>query len=101
LGHIHYILDLELGLWVDLIQEELIQVHIIQHTLVQGGGNWYTSSNYLVTESFSLRNVKDIEINTTNIVNAWYSSSLPNYGFLVKLTGSLEFNSSEYVQPHI
>jgi hypothetical protein len=65
----------------------------------QGGGNWYTSSNYLVTESFSLRNVKDIEINTTNIVNAWYSASLPNYGFLVKLTGSLEFNSSEYVQP--
>ena len=64
-----------------------------------GGGNWYTSSNYLVTESFSLRNVKDIEINTTNIVNAWYSSSLPNYGFLVKLTGSLEFNSSQYVQP--
>jgi hypothetical protein len=65
----------------------------------QGGGNWYTSSTYLVTESFVLRNVKDIEINTTNIVNAWYSASLPNYGFLVKLTGSLEFNPSEYVQP--
>jgi hypothetical protein len=65
----------------------------------QGGGNWYTSSTYLVTESFALRNVKDIEVNTTNIVNAWYSSSLPNYGFIVKLTGSLEFNPSEYVQP--
>jgi len=65
----------------------------------QGGGNWYTSSTYLVTESFALRNVKDIEVNTTNIVNAWYSSSLPNYGFLVKLTGSLEFNPSQYVQP--
>lgn len=65
----------------------------------QGGGNWYTSSTYLITESFSLRNVKDIEVNTTNIVNAWYSSSLPNYGFIVKLTSSLEFNSSEYVQP--
>jgi hypothetical protein len=65
----------------------------------QGGGNWYTSSAYLVTESFSLRNVKDIEVNTTNIVNAWYSSSLPNYGFIVKLTSSLEFNPSEYVQP--
>ena len=65
----------------------------------QGGGNWYTSSTYLVTESFALRNVKDIEVNTTNIVNAWYSASLPNYGFIVKLTGSLEFNSSEYVQP--
>lgn len=65
----------------------------------QGGGNWYTSSAYLVTESFSLRNVKDIEIDATNIVNAWHDSSLPNYGFLIKLTSSLEFNPSEYVQP--
>jgi hypothetical protein len=65
----------------------------------QGGGNWYTSSTYLTTESFALRNVKDIEVNTTNIVNAWYSSSLPNYGFIVKLTGSLEFNASQFVQP--
>jgi len=65
----------------------------------QGGGNWYTSSNYLVTESFALRDVKDIEINTSNTVNAWYSSSIPNYGFLIKLTGSQEFNISEYVQP--
>lgn len=65
----------------------------------QGGGNWYTSSNYLITESFSLRNVKDIEVDTTNIVDAWYDSTLPNYGFIVKLTSSLEFNSSEYVQP--
>jgi hypothetical protein len=65
----------------------------------QGGGNWYTSSNYLVTKSFALRDVKDIEVNTSNTVNAWYSSSIPNYGFLVKLTGSQEFNTSEYVQP--
>ena len=65
----------------------------------QGGGNWYTASNYLVTESFALRDVKDIEINTSNTVNAWYSSSIPNYGFLVKLTGSQEFNTSEYIQP--
>jgi hypothetical protein len=65
----------------------------------QGGGNWYTSSTYLATESFALRNVKDIEVNTTNIVNAWYSSSLPNYGFIVKLTGSLEFIANQFVQP--
>ncbi len=65
----------------------------------QGGGNWYTASNYLVTESFALRDVKDIEINTNNTVNAWYSSSIPNYGFIVKLTGSQEFNISEYIQP--
>jgi hypothetical protein len=65
----------------------------------QGGGNWYTSSTYLVTESFALRDVKDISLDVSNIVNAWYSSSIPNYGFIVKLTGSLEFNPSKYVQP--
>ena len=64
-----------------------------------GGGNWYTSSTYLVTESFNLRDIKDIEINATNIVNAWYDNSLPNYGFLIKLTSSLEFNPSIYNQP--
>jgi hypothetical protein len=65
----------------------------------QGGGNWYTSSTYLVTESFALRDVKDIELDASNTVNAWYSASILNYGFIVKLTGSQEFNPSEYVQP--
>jgi len=64
-----------------------------------GGGNWYTSSAYQVTESFGLRTVKDIELDVSNTVNAWYSASLPNYGFLVKLTGSKEFNPSKNVQP--
>jgi hypothetical protein len=65
----------------------------------QGGGNWFTSSLYLVTESFALRNVKDFDVNVSSTVNAWYSSSLVNYGFIVKLTGSLEFINNEEVQP--
>jgi hypothetical protein len=65
----------------------------------QGGGNWFTSSNYLVTTSFGLRSTKDIELGVKNIVNAWSSSIFPNNGFLIKLSGSSEFNSSEYVQP--
>jgi hypothetical protein len=65
----------------------------------QGGGNWFTSSNYLVTASFGLRSTKDIELGVKNIVNAWSSSIFPNNGFLIKLSGSSEFNSSEYVQP--
>jgi hypothetical protein len=65
----------------------------------QGGGNWFTSSNYLVTESFGLRSTKDIELDVKNIVNAWSSSTILNNGFLIKLSGSSEFNSSEYVQP--
>lgn len=64
-----------------------------------GGGNWYTGSNFKVTESFGLRTVKDIELDVSNIVNAWYSSSIPNYGFIIKLTGSQEFNSNKGIQP--
>jgi len=64
-----------------------------------GGGNWFTETTYLSTSSFSLRDKKDIEVNVTNTVNAWYNSSIPNYGFIVKLTGSQEFNSTSSVQP--
>lgn len=64
-----------------------------------GGGNWYTASTYLVTESFGLRSNKDLDLNVSNIVNAWSSSALPNYGFIVKLSSSSEFVNNEDVQP--
>jgi len=64
-----------------------------------GGGNWYTGSSFRVTESFGLRTVKDIELDVSTIVNTWYSSSIPNYGFIVKLTGSQEFNPNQNIQP--
>lgn len=65
----------------------------------QGGGNWFITPSLKVTESFELRDTKDIEVNVTNTVSAWFNSSIPNYGFIVKLTGSQEFNTSQYVQP--
>jgi hypothetical protein len=85
-----------------------------------GGGNWFfdTSGSYYVIVgyvepgymatgyssgsvniSFGLRSPKDIEANVSNIVNAWIGEALPNYGFIVKLTGSQEFNPNQYVQP--
>ena len=69
----------------------------------QGGGNWFYSGSgvpsYKVTQSFELRSNKDITANVTTIVSKWYSGSLPNNGFIVKLTGSQEFNPNQYVQP--
>ena len=65
----------------------------------QGGGNWFTGSNFIASQSFELRNEKDIEVIVTTTVNAWSSSLIPNYGFIVKLTGSQEFNPSKYIQP--
>ena len=67
----------------------------------QGGGNWFITSSFKVSQSFGLRSTKDIDVSVKNTVNAWYSSSIPNYGFIAKLTGSIEFNSSSYVQPDL
>lgn len=58
-----------------------------------GGANWWTSSNYQYTQSFTSDDTKDIEIKTTNIVSAWYSGSISNNGFILKHSSSLEFTS--------
>jgi hypothetical protein len=69
----------------------------------QGGGNWfYSGSNtpsYKVTQSFNLRDLKDFNLDVTNIVNKWYSGSIPNYGFITKWEDSIEFNTSSFNQP--
>ena len=59
-----------------------------------GGGLWYTSSAYQSTQSFTNSTSKDIELKVTNTVNAWYSSSIANEGFILKHGSSLEFTTS-------
>ena len=67
----------------------------------QGGGSWFTSSGLIptITESFGLRSEKDLELGVKDLVNLWYSGSINNNGFLVKLSGSAEFNPSKNNQP--
>lgn len=66
----------------------------------QGGGSWfYSGSNLPITESFGLREIKDFSLSVKNITNLWYSSSIPNYGFIIKLSGSNEFSPSVSNQP--
>ena len=86
-----------------------------------GGGNWFydvSGSLYVVAGyvipgyvtvqlqfsgsvdvSFGLRSNKDIEANVSNISNAWINNTIPNYGFIVKLTSSLEFSTNQNIQP--
>jgi len=59
-----------------------------------GGGAWYTSSLYQATQSFNFISSKDIEMKVSNTVKAWYSGSIPNYGFILKHSSSLEFTSA-------
>ena len=86
-----------------------------------GGGNWFydaSGSLYVVAGyvlpgyvaiqlpfsgsanvSFGLRSNKDIEANVSNISNAWINNTIPNYGFIVKLTSSIEFETNQNIQP--
>jgi hypothetical protein len=78
-----------------------------------GGGTWYTGSsdpnhtNLTPTQSFDIRTTKDIDINVSDIVKVWYSSSnsiggytnIQNNGFIVKWEKAVEFSTSDAVQP--
>ena len=84
-----------------------------------GGGNWYTGSgNYTnvnnanmgVSQSFNLRSEKDLNVNVTDILKVWYSSSkninagqieIANEGFIVKWEESQEFITSSAVSPQL
>jgi hypothetical protein len=62
-----------------------------------GGATWYVTQSLSSSQTFGYYTDKDIDINTTNIVRAWYSSSIQNSGFIVKQKN--EFIDSEDVQP--
>ena len=73
-----------------------------------GGGSWYYSGSdgtlYAVTQSFDTRSEKDLNVGVKTVVANWYSSSLgidssgslPNYGFIVKFSGSYEDDGSRH-----
>ena len=86
----------------------------------KGGAVWFTGSinntiTLPVTQTFTYWSDKDLNVNVTEIVDAWYSSSLGitgsytnirNEGFLVKWEGNpsdpgtaIEFNPAKAVQP--
>lgn len=78
-----------------------------------GGANWYTGSddpyNTVIasTQTFDLRTTKDININSTDIVKVWYSSSksiggytnITNEGFIAKWEDAIEFSTANALQP--
>jgi hypothetical protein len=75
------------------------------------GGNWFSGSGYMdrevyATQSFGLRSIKDLNMDVTNIIHAWYTASnstpinpINNNGFLIKLSGSSEFATNQAIQP--
>lgn len=61
-----------------------------------GGGTW--NAAYSASQSYNYIADKDINMNVTSIVNAWTNSTIPNYGFILRLTGSLELTPSSSIE---
>ena len=83
-------------------------------SLLPGGGNWFTGSNdtvnpnILVTQSFTQRSYKDINLDVSDIVEVWHTSSLnlgqdwtdiENQGFIIKMEDAVEFSLVDATQP--
>lgn len=56
-----------------------------------GGGVWYTGS--MASQSFNYNSTKDIELDVTEIVNQFYSGSIPNNGFILKQASEFVLSS--------
>ena len=66
----------------------------------RGGGTWFTGSggtNLEAEQEFALNESLDLNINVTNATELFYSESLSNNGFVLKLPNSLEFNMSSQI----
>jgi hypothetical protein len=82
-----------------------------------GGGNWYTGSGGYTgigslesTQNFNLRSTKDLNVNVTDTLKVWYSSSkdlnpglieISNEGFLLKWEDSKEFVTESAITPQL
>lgn len=62
---------------------------------VQGGGTWYTGSEYTVSQSFNYNKTPDIRVNVTPIIHGWLSGSIDNNGFIIKRSEADE-KTSDY-----
>jgi hypothetical protein len=76
-----------------------------------GGGNWWTGSTstwfntntYPITQSqvFNYSSDKDINMNITNIVRAWYTGSISWDGLIIKQSSGSEFVNNINIQPEL
>ena len=71
--------------------------------LTQGGGVWYTGSAFSSSQEFSNSEILDLNLDVTNIVqkfsasiiaNNSYPDGIPNNGFLIKYSDSIEIDTS-------
>ena len=59
------------------------------------GGAWHSGSGNEASQSFD-HETTDMRMNVTDIMKKWLSGSIPNFGFMVKRTGSIGNTSSSF-----
>jgi len=80
-----------------------------------GGGTWLTGSNnpsitsLVGSQTFNMRSSKDLNVDVTDTIKLWYSSSkniapgtylqYENQGFILKWDDSIEFTANRSIQP--
>lgn len=65
----------------------------MQYYHITGGGTWNT--NLAASQSFDYTSNKDINLDITKIVDAWFSGSI-NHGLLLKQSSSVESNTGSF-----
>jgi hypothetical protein len=62
-----------------------------------GGGHWYYTSslfnNISTSQSFTYNTPLDIDVDVTDSIKSFYTGSIVNNGFILKLDNSIEFSS--------
>lgn len=58
------------------------------------GGTWNTTITG--SQFFDYMSNKDVNMNVSNIMNAWFSGSTPNYGLIVKHPTAVEQNTASF-----
>lgn len=66
-----------------------------QQYYVTGGGSWY--DNIAATQSFDYMSNKDININISDIMDGWFSGSIPKYGVIVKHPQDIEEDPNAFL----
>lgn len=69
---------------------------LASYYIYEGGGQWYTGSNMVASQSFEDSVSTDLKFDVTNIVNTWVAGTNSNYGFLIKLRNNEEVLSSSF-----
>jgi hypothetical protein len=62
---------------------------------INPGGTW--NANLTGSQFFDYMSNKDVNMNISGIMNAWFSGSTPNYGVIVKHPTNIENNTSSFI----